>query len=457
MTALGYYHVLFLSLGWPEGLMIMLKSPLKYATDPAEYPFSKFNNPIGLCFEKACSEGENECASILFEYLEFIELDYLQAAAELKDIPLLTRIISALVKSRYELQQLALKHLPHEVLCSLSLPSSTLLDSRAFDVHEALEAHNIEVQPPSYERASVYGSVSNDITIFERLFEAGFTDLNQCDGNSITSLMGLYYYIDPSDPFILIRNADWLVVRGASLYQQAEGGFPSVFSLVHAFGDALYSSYTYYGNSGQDPRSLILEQHPDVLKFLCLLITDDSGDNCSCACSTNSCCSSYQQVLHGFFRTLANDKWTYPDPPTTAFASIIDTLQSAAPGRVSEDQRRTIALQTLRYLTFDALDITHTCHKNKEYWFFQGYEVEQLDDEEGQEIHEEEAELISQLEELVAEFTSAYDDLGYGLQDFIESYWEPRLDRTFDSESDSKEEVDPNYQQRVRELGVNLE
>ncbi|CEL03870.1 hypothetical protein ASPCAL05009 [Aspergillus calidoustus] len=451
MTIPGYFHVLFLSLGWPAGLRILLDSRLSYATDQTNYPYSGIDTPIGYCFKEACRQGENECASILLEYLDFVKLSHLYAAANLKDIPILTRIISALVKSRHELQQLALEHLPHDVLCTLSLPSSTLLDSRAFDVYEALADHNIKVHPPHYERASVYGYASNDITIFERLYAAGFTDLNQCDGNSIASLMDPHYSYNPQDPCRLIKSAIWLVCRGASLYQLSEEGYPSFFSLADAFGENLHYSFKYHDKAGQDLRSLIIEQDPDVLEFLYMMITDDSRDGCSCACTNGGCCSSYQQILHGFFRHVKL-YWPYQDSSTTAFAALIDALQYAVPGRFSEDQRRAIALQTLRYLTFNALDITHTCHKNKEYFPSRVFEVEEI-----QEIHEEEADLIRQLDELVAEFARKYDELGYGLHDFIEQYVKPRLNEIVDSESEEEEEVDPDYQQRVRDLGVNLE
>ncbi|KAJ0423184.1 hypothetical protein BJY00DRAFT_310312 [Aspergillus carlsbadensis] len=443
MTAMGYFHILYLSLGWPEGLRILLESPLEHTGSELE-GCSYFTSPVDGCFKLACKYGENECASILLEYLESIDLDCLREAARLKDIPILTRTISALAKSRHKLQQLAVEHLAHDVLRSLSLPSSALLDTKAFD-----------------EKASVYSYAENDITIFERLYAAGFTDLNQCDGNSIRPLMDLSNYSNYHVPYQLIICAIWLVYRGASLYQLSEDRCPSFLSLVDAFGENLCSWYKDNRETGQDLRSLMMEQQPDVVEFLCLIITEDSRDSRSCACSNGGCYSSYLQILHGFFRYV-DSCWAYLSPSTTAFAAMIDALQDVAPGRVSEDQRRDIALQTIRYLTFDPLDITHTCHKDREFLCTWGYEeIEQMDNDEIKEIHEEEAELIGQLEELVAEFTREYDELGYGLHDFIEQYLKPRLEELFPSgqysEEDSEEEVDPDYQQRVRELGVNLE
>jgi hypothetical protein len=189
--------------------------------------------------------------------------------------------------------------------------------------------------------------------------------------------------------------------------------------------------FNYFVSDGQDLRSLMMKENPAVMEFLCLLITDDSRDSCSCACSNNGC-FSYQQLLRGFFRYLNNDYY-YRDPSGPAFAAMIDALQYAVPERVSQDQRRNIALQTLWYLTFDSLDISHTCHKNLGSFQSLGDVAGQMEDEEIQEIHEE-AELISQMEDLVAEFSRKYDELGLGLHNFIKQYVQPRLNKIVEFE-----------------------
>jgi hypothetical protein len=69
--------------------------------------------------------------------------------------------------------------------------------------------------------------------------------------------------------------------------------------------------------------------------------------------------------------------------------------------------------------------------------------VEQIEDDEIEEIHEEEATLISWLEELVAELTGKYDELGYGLCDFIEQYVKPRLEEIVHLEMEKEKKIDP--------------
>ncbi|KAL5341361.1 hypothetical protein BJX70DRAFT_66428 [Aspergillus crustosus] len=463
----GYFRLLFLSLGWPDGLGILLDSPLGHVAGQIQGSH-RYENPIGLCFVEACGEGEIECALILMKHLQWFDLWQLRAAVKQKEESLITGIISGLVKSRQQLQQLAVEHLPHHVLRSLSLPTSGLLDTKASEVYRTLVEHNIDAQEPSYLPHSVYSYAEDDITIFERLYAAGFTDLNQCDGDSMTSLLNLYCDDHPRDSINLIKSAEWLVSRGARLYHLSEEGYPSIFSLANAFGVALSTWHPPSYQAAKDLRSLMLRKHPDVNKFLCVVIREDCQDNCLCACA-NDGCSSFQQILRGFFQIAAINK---PDSYTTALAAMIDGLEDAVPEWLSGAKRRDIAVQTLQYITFDALELTHTCHLDEIFLRFRGIEFEQMDDDEVQEIREDQATLISQLDQLMDEFSRKYDELGLGLHDFIQKYWRPRMYRVLypedyleeDPEQDPEEvpgevpgeKPDSEYQERVRELGIIL-
>ncbi|KAL4885936.1 hypothetical protein BJY04DRAFT_179559 [Aspergillus karnatakaensis] len=173
------------------------------------------------------------------ERLQWFDIWQLRAAAKQNDDHLITGIISGLVKSRQQLYQLAINCLPHHELCSLSLPSCALLDTKASEVYDMLERHEIKAHDSSDESHSVYSCADDNIAVFEHLYTAGFTDLNQCDGDSMALLLDLYHGFDSRNPFNLIRSAEWLVSRGANLYQLSEEGYPSIFSLADAFGDAL--------------------------------------------------------------------------------------------------------------------------------------------------------------------------------------------------------------------------
>ncbi|KAL3444301.1 hypothetical protein BJX65DRAFT_311079 [Aspergillus insuetus] len=410
---------------------------------------------------------------MLMEALERFELRHLRAAAKQKDDALIAGIITGLVDGRRKLQQLAVKNLPHHVLCSLSLPTSALLDTKAYEVYEAPKEHKIEAQKPCYEPDSVYSYAEDDMSICERLYTAGFTDVNQCDGDSMVSLLDLWDCFYSRDPFSLIKSGEWLVSRGASLYQLSEAGYPSIFSLADGFGWALSIWYrppwyrvseppTWWQlqHKARDLRSRLTKQHPDVIKFLCLIIREDCRDHCLCACSHDGC-SSFQRMLSGYCRVGA---FGDPDPYMTALAAMLDGLQNSAPESFSELQRRKISLQALRFFSFEALELTHTCHQTKGFLLSCGREAKPMDDDEIQEIREEEAGLISLLDEMMDEFSRKYDELGFGLHDFLEECWIPRMNKVRysyeESEEDPEEnagEPDPEYQQRLREVGVILE
>ncbi|KAL3480931.1 hypothetical protein BJX99DRAFT_254257 [Aspergillus californicus] len=446
-----YFTLLDLCLGWPEGLVILLESPLRhlYPTDPDDP--TALDDRIGDCFEDACDEGEIECALILVKYIECVDPEHLRAAARRKDVAILTEVISALADARRKLQQLALECLPHQDLCLLSLPTSALLDTKAFDVYEKLESYGIEVQPCFYDRPSIYGFAEFDIAIFERLYEAGFTDFKQCDADSVTTLMVLpwYDYESPPAPFSFINGANWLVCRGASLYQLSPDGFPSSFYLARCFGHTLRVWYRLPQGRREGPMSLMEKQHVDAKKFFCLLMTDGNQDDCLCTCSTHGC-TSIQQTLRGFYTP-------WPDRVNErtciiAITAMIDGLLAFSPEPVSDDQKLNIVQRILRYITFEALELTHTCHIKDDPVYFEWDEMtfKRMDAGDVLEVREEEATLIHQLDQLMAEFSQKYNELGLDLHDFIREYWKGRLDEVL------TEEVDPEEAERVRALGAIL-
>ncbi|KAL4885935.1 hypothetical protein BJY04DRAFT_179558 [Aspergillus karnatakaensis] len=143
---------------------------------------------------------------------------------------------------------------------------------------------------------------------------------------------------------------------------------------------------------------------------------------------------------------------------------MIDGFHDSTSGWLSEAHRRDTSVQTLRSLTFNALGRTHTCHKSAAYLRAWGIEYQPMDDDEVLEIREEEAALIGQLEQLMDEFIKKYDELELRLHDFVQQYWQPRMDRVLypehywgeDPEEVTEENPDPEYQARVRELGIFL-
>ncbi|KAL4886889.1 hypothetical protein BJY04DRAFT_43414 [Aspergillus karnatakaensis] len=444
-----YFVLLHLSLGWPEGLITLLESPLRHSLVPDPETSLTPMDPIGKCFVQACYRGNDECALILLQYLRYVVLDHLRAAAWSNNSLILKKIISGLAISRHDLQQLALRYLPQHILSSFSLSSDALLNTKASDIYTALNDHGIKVQDPYYRNQSVYQHATHDIATFKYLYEAGFTDFNQCCGESLISHVDLRFHISyPQDPWALIGCADWLICRGASLYQHSTSGYPTPYYLANSFGGKLQLSIEQH-HSGDITTPARKTQLTDSAGFLCRLIADDTEDHCVCACS-NGACNPLQQVLRGLF--IAMYSWGYTEDirrlSIGGFSAVLDLLLTHSPEPVSEDQKLRIFKQVIRYLTFVALGLSHTCHKC-DCRYFIGIAFEKMDPEEIQEIREEEALLIDQLNDLVTEFSRKFEKLRTGIQDFIEAYWMPRMDEVL-----ANDEPDLEEEQRVREIGV---
>ncbi|KAL2813065.1 hypothetical protein BDW59DRAFT_167633 [Aspergillus cavernicola] len=434
-----YSHLLFLTLGWPVGLSAMLE----FLSPP---PYSS----VGACLEEACLRGELECAIILCKHLGMVTVTQLQAASRSKNIPVLKLTIAAFVTSRRKLQQLALEHLPRHVLCSLSLPTGSLLDTNAYAVSVSLYKHNIEVTTGEmYKDTSVYSVIDGDITTAELLYEAGFTDLNHYNSEGLTPLM-LFNTRWRDHPDNLGCFENWMVRKGADIHRYSGDGFPASFYLAERFGVS-FSSWLYrmggYDERKTDIQSSIQQQPADDARSICFILTDSTHDDCFCACSGGAC-TSLQRILRGFAENIGCVVSLIYD--MSVLSVMFDELQHVIPEAFTENTILSVSYQTIRYLTFSVLGLTHTCHDW--HWMNSLSRVKQMDPEEIEEVREEERSLIDQLEDLSAEFRQKYEELGLGIYGFLVDYWRPRMDEVLAAVA-----IDDEERTRVREIGVVLE
>ncbi|KAL2862291.1 uncharacterized protein BJX67DRAFT_385786 [Aspergillus lucknowensis] len=434
--------LLCMCVGWPAGLMIILESSLSLS-----------HESISDCFVMACNREEIESASILLQHVDGGGPFSLTAAVRSRSTGLLQGTISKLASSRQKLQESALYNLPSQTVRSLGLPTHALLDTRAWSVYTALRAQTPKEMPTSYsDRGSVYGYIACNRAAAELLYEAGFNNLNQCDEDGRTPLMWLQSFGEDE-----LRNfasfAHWMVSKGAKLHQKSKSGYPAVYYLAETFGESyetcLHGRLISVFNSTcpditiqtvkRELRSLIESQPIDGARLLSSLLTDEFRDHCECACSEGGC-SSLTRLLRGFWRT-----WFGRMHIKMIGPAMIDELQMVAYDFLTDDDRTMIAYDTIRYLTFEALELTHTCHA-----LIRDGES-QLSRDEIDELREEESLLIAQLEELVLEFKQQYDQLKIGIYEFLEAYWDLRMKEVL-----APAAMDPEERRRVEEIGVVL-
>ena len=98
-------------------------------------------------------------------------------------------------------------------------------------------------------------------------------------------------------------------------------------------------------------------------------------------------------------------------------------------------------------MTFEALGLTHTCHRE----FWQGGTPSE---EEIWEIQSEERFMIQQLESLLAEFDAKLLEVGGTLASFLNEHWKPRMEGVLKAKD---EVLDEEERRKMREIGVVLE
>ncbi|KAL2836883.1 hypothetical protein BJY01DRAFT_251762 [Aspergillus pseudoustus] len=436
----GDLELLYMCLSWPTGMSAILECPLRPSMIALDRAFST-----------ACSEGEIDCALILLKYLDVITPDHLEAAAQSKETKILQEVISVLVTSRRQLQYFALQYLPLEVLRSLSLPTSALLDSNASTVYKRFTDYDIEVPEPGFESESVYNAVEGYVTAMELLHQAGFTDLNQSNEHGITPIMNLFLpflgrYSDPHyDDAGLehVKNlgyvATWMVSKGANVYQSSEYGYRAIWYLAENFGLSYSRGVwgSWFAIDENDIRSGLQQQDPDSTNILSLLLTDDTRDDCLCGC-TDEGCTTLTRILRAWnAEARRNHK--------TLLAVLIDEWHKITANGLSISNKTETTHQIIRYLTFEALELTHTCHRTTR----RSGRGTRLEPEEVDEIREEESLLLEELDQLVLEFKRQYSELGVGIYEFIFDYWWPRMDEIVPPEDDK-----PLERRRIRAAGV---
>ncbi|KAL2004529.1 hypothetical protein VTN00DRAFT_3414 [Thermoascus crustaceus] len=146
-------------------------------------------------------------------------------------------VVEGLAGRRRELQKLAETALPQHVLKELRLPQDRLPDGEASNVYAALVGEKILVKPAlkvTRDEGSVYHYPRHSPTNADRLYHAGFRDIDRVDPRGITPLMlvgqRLSGYV--GSVFQRLKYASWLISKGADTHRIVPG---STTTALHQF------------------------------------------------------------------------------------------------------------------------------------------------------------------------------------------------------------------------------
>ncbi|KAJ5640618.1 hypothetical protein N7528_000243 [Penicillium herquei] len=401
---------------WSEGLEILLNAGFQSDESSLIYAIvtSLFESVRLLLFH------ENSRLSIGYYELEWL------SSVRCRSLQIQELVVGSLAKRRKKLQNLAETHLPSNILAQFRLRPNTLLGYHAGTLWYLLKSYGVEINHTEEKDWLVYKAINWDVQLAEVLWNAGFKDVNESTDKGFTCFMfhssREIYKNNPESFARFVSFTNWLIEKGADPYCKRLGP-PALHYIAEEFG--FHFIVPSYVNLNPDP-----VESPKLMR---LLQEDSHQDSCVCACSRHGCCAVTRFVqgssmleMRQYLGTdqILPDWYKYP-------TLGIDTMFDANPDAL------------FRALTFEALEIRHTCEH-----YYTPKEPDEV-----KEIQHEWEERIQLLEKLTDEFVFAYEQSNLSIFDFLEKEWKIRMEKIlFTSRSSRQKEIC-----QLREIGVVLE
>ncbi|KAF7511002.1 hypothetical protein GJ744_005548 [Endocarpon pusillum] len=430
---------LHISYGWPLGIKLLLDAGAQDIIDctdnfgiPAFAYASEFSCPesLELLLEAECSFFPSSFRGLNGDSHGF-GLALLSGSQDTG-----RRLVQSLTDRRERLKALALDNLPFEKIATFNLCSNTILDEKSYDVYASLQASAVNV-PESLAVPSAQMSVYHIRRLSpgsaEEMYRRGFHDIDAYDGQGLTPLMR--YYNDD------LRLECWLLAHGANLYatpnpSQRSGIMNPDATAAHFLGSKIADQFInddfYRGCSKLDPKV------HDLAKLVCSIF---KADTCSCGCSSRGCHPATMM-----FKKIYD--WR---PNMYLFIEHLSLIgQIMRHTTLIDDAPCWLPGEAIRFSTFVALDIRHTCCEHKVYHIYS------KEEEEREELREEDRFRLQLLEELVAGFEEKYTELEVGLVEFFEGYWLTRMNAVLYDEA-TLTDKDEEEVRRIEAIGVILD
>ncbi|KAA8651634.1 hypothetical protein EYZ11_004882 [Aspergillus tanneri] len=421
-----------LAVGWSKGLQILVEAGADLNM--------KLNDlsPLGI----AIRGGHYQSAKVLLQAGCSLSLDDICRNESVDDPDdMSSLLISELASRRKRLLKLAQAHMSPEQLLQIGVGNdSSVPDASASRMYAALVAQGARVDPSlkvSGPPCSVYHSIYMRTRTLDLLYKAGFDNVELCDSLGRTPLM----IIDKRTAFAQ-RRARWLIRKGADPNRIAPGTSATVF---HLLGTCLPS--TLYPEVLQ-PFILNFQtydserKHENPLQFFDFIFQAPNRDKCVCACSPGGCTPFSVAVR----RLLQNPPRYYQRGGANRFPDHLDFFISRT------DRSEEVDRAVIRLMTFDALDLKHTCCRRSDS-MTRDDTIVYLEEVEVDEIRDEEQLLLEDFERLCTELTAEHVELCLPIMEFLQVPWHKRI-------LEYLSHLDPYDEEHVREtrgIGLNIE
>ncbi|KAF2809473.1 uncharacterized protein BDZ99DRAFT_29023 [Mytilinidion resinicola] len=326
-------YILETAANWPVGIMKLLNHGVSVHEDD--------DGTLWTPLEYACACNLESC-KILIAAGSCVTSSTLQVSLSRGDSDIQSVIISALVDRRSQLKHSAKKVLPLELQERYNLEDDRILDAHAFDVYKAIcridGSEHRPLDPGNYPY-TVYHCRNLTRPIAEKLYQAGFRDIDHRHDNGALPVMvaiGLSgYFTSLSESLEYVQ---WLWSKGVNVHQVDE--FTKTTPAL-ALGDNL--------DFFSEPRR-VLELIRVDQAFLAEAFLAEITDDCACYCSPHGCCT--------VSRLFKLPKWYRTIERSYTMSGLLEPMRKLAPW---------LDPAIIRALTFDKLELSHTCHLEYKY------------------------------------------------------------------------------------------
>ncbi|KAJ5326595.1 uncharacterized protein N7506_009697 [Penicillium brevicompactum] len=430
------YSLLDWAFGWPEGVRILLD----FGADPMQIHTTSLSRP---------GVGYYSSIEMLLKAGGMIGLGHIDHALRSNDDEeIILLLVNELAVRRKQLRSIAESFLPLNLIPG-SMESKLLDGPDCLQVLDLLYDCKANLPHPFNFKAREFLGIA-DGTVYHNLwkpqcakalYKAGFLDTDMLDSKGSSPLEALSY----CDVHTLANFIHWHISKGANIHRAplwANESIALFLTWKMVRGTFFCSISEYY----RDHQSVHLPQIESNLQEL-IKMGDDFfapttiSDGCPCPCSLNGCTAISvslreltSEVMWGYSRCLECER--------EAFDFLQEWDQS-----YWQNPRAFI-----RSLTFNALDLNHTCFANtSKGHVLTRYETAgskyYVNDNSNEQSSLDEFEIL--LEDLEQKFVES----GQPLKDFLPGYWYRRVkDHLLTRQPD-----DEKHLKDVRSVGVELE
>lgn len=446
---IGTSNLLQLSVRWSQGIQILLEAGADVNT------FS-YSSPL----EMAIRGNYYESAKLLLQSACPLDLKLISLSEQLNDEGRISfLLIAELVSRRKRLLKVAQAHMPPRLLEELFTKEddSTVPDVQVSKTIITLEERGTKLDPSLKVESpgSIYHHGFQKTRTLDRLYEAGFNRVDLYDSTGRTPLM--IPSICQSLNGYSQKRLKWLLSKGADPTRTLpwNTGGTAFHLLAACMTNTQWPNMVRAWISGTPN---IREKNENPLLFTRYVLEAAERDSCVCACVAGPTNDGGENEKRGEFRGCTSFKAAlrnlmYPSPRfyrqksasfgVNSFAESIGFFIDLV-GRTTERDHAVI-----RLMTFDALDLRHTCCRDSNF----DQTLKCPDEDEVHEIRDEEQKLLEDFERLVADLTEKFENSGLPIMDFLQGPW-------YQDVVEYLSHLDPCDEEHVKEtqgIGMNLE